>query len=148
MCWELKRKGIHSQIMNPMEIPFSAFYCEYDFDYIGWGAGDGQDWYPDGDMLYKKAKLYVPRGTMELYKQTSGWKNFVNIEEYDLPVDNPVGDVTGDGTIDISDVNAVINMMLGKAEQTAASDVTGDGSVDIADVNAVINIMLGKSQSF
>ncbi|MBQ9216770.1 MAG: dockerin type I repeat-containing protein [Muribaculaceae bacterium] len=99
-------------------------------------------------MLYKKAKLYVPRGTMELYKQTSGWKNFVNIEEYDLPVDNPVGDVTGDGTIDISDVNAVINMMLGKAEQTAASDVTGDGSVDIADVNAVINIMLGKSQSF
>ena len=146
MCWELKRKGIHSQIMNPMEIPFSAFYCDYDFDYIEWrpGDGQGQDWYPDGDMLYKKAKLYVPRGTMELYKQTSGWKNFVNIEEYDLPVDNPVGDVTGDGTIDISDVNAVINMMLGKAEQTAASDVTGDGSVDIADVNAVINIMLGK----
>ena len=144
MCWELKRKGIHSQIMNPMEIPFSAFYCEYDFDYIEWWSGDGQDWYPDGDMLYKKAKLYVPRGTMELYKQTSGWKNFVNIEEYDLPVDNPVGDVTGDGNVDIGDVNAVINMMLGKTDQTTAGDVTGDGSVDIGDVNAVINIMLGK----
>ena len=54
------------------------------------------------------------------------------------------GDITGDGTVDIADVNAVINMMLGKAEQTAAGDVTGDGTVDIADVNAVINIMLGK----
>lgn len=54
------------------------------------------------------------------------------------------GDVTGDGQVDIADVNAVINMMLGKAEQTAAADVTGDGDVDIADVNAVINIMLGK----
>ena len=47
-------------------------------------------------------------------------------------------------TVDISDVNAVINMMLGKADKTSAADVTGDGSVDIADVNMVINIMLGK----
>ena len=54
------------------------------------------------------------------------------------------GDLTGDGLVDIADVNAVINMMLGKASPTAAGDVTGDGTVDIADVNAVINIMLGK----
>lgn len=58
--------------------------------------------------------------------------------------DGVVGDVTGDGTVDISDVNAVINVMLGKAEPIPAADVTGDGTVDIADVNAVINIMLGK----
>ena len=55
-----------------------------------------------------------------------------------------LGDVTGDGNVDIADVNAVINMMLGKATQTPAGDVTGDGTIDIADVNAVINIMLGK----
>ena len=55
------------------------------------------------------------------------------------------GDLTGDGNVDIADVNAVINMMLGKTAQTAAGDVTGDNNVDIADVNAVINIMLGKS---
>ena len=54
------------------------------------------------------------------------------------------GDVTGDGLVDIADVNAVINMMLGKTSQTEAGDVTVDSSVDIADVNAVINIMLGK----
>ncbi len=54
------------------------------------------------------------------------------------------GDVTGDGQVDIADVNAVINMMLGKVDKTSAADVTGDGSVDIADVNTIINIMLGK----
>ncbi len=57
------------------------------------------------------------------------------------------GDLTGDGKVDIADVNIVINVMLGKAasdEQKAASDLTGDGKVDIADINAVINIMLGK----
>ena len=58
--------------------------------------------------------------------------------------DQPVGDVTGDGRVDIADVNLCINTMLGKADQTAAADVSGDGAVDIADVNAIINMMLGK----
>ena len=53
--------------------------------------------------------------------------------------------MTGDGNVDIADVNAIINMMLGKKPQTAAGDATGDGNVDIADVNAVINIMLGRN---
>ena len=51
-------------------------------------------------------------------------------------------DVTGDSQVDIADVNAVINAMLGKS--TTLADVTGDGKVDISDVNAVINVMLGK----
>ncbi len=67
----------------------------------------------------------------------------------DLLVPPVRGDVTGDGKVDIADVNAVINIMLGKTvtsdELLVTSDVTGDGTVDIADVNAVINIMLGKT---
>jgi hypothetical protein len=51
-------------------------------------------------------------------------------------------DVTGDGKVDVSDVNEVINVVLGKSP--ASADVTGDGKVDISDVNAVINVMLGK----
>ncbi len=66
--------------------------------------------------------------------------------DYD-PNASLLGDVTGDGVVDISDVNTVINVMLGRAasdEQRAGSDVTGDGVVDISDVNDIINIMLGK----
>lgn len=63
------------------------------------------------------------------------------VEEGSTP---PVhGDVTGDGNVDIADVNYVINAMLGKGS-TEGADLTGDGSVDIADVNEVINAMLGK----
>lgn len=58
--------------------------------------------------------------------------------------DEVVGDVNGDGQVDISDVNAVINMMLGKAEKVDAADINKDNNIDISDVNAVINLMLGK----
>lgn len=57
------------------------------------------------------------------------------------------GDVTGDGQVDIADVNAIINIMLQKnpaSDYPGDADVSGDGNIDIADVNAVINIMLGK----
>ena len=52
-------------------------------------------------------------------------------------------DINGDGQVDISDVNEVINMMLGKSDISPV-DITGDGQVDISDVNAIINAMLGK----
>ena len=56
------------------------------------------------------------------------------------------GDITNDGVVDIDDLNAVINVMLGKAEQSAAADANGDGAIDIDDVNIIINIMLGKDK--
>ena len=55
---------------------------------------------------------------------------------------NVLGDLNDDGRVDISDINIVINVMLGKSDVSA--DVNGDGIVDISDVNKVINIMLGK----
>ncbi len=59
-------------------------------------------------------------------------------------IDSIYGDVNADGSIDISDVNAVINVMLGKGGVSATeADVNGDGIVDIFDVNEVINAMLG-----
>lgn len=55
------------------------------------------------------------------------------------------GDVNGDGSVDISDANIAINIILGSSSQSSypAADVNGDGSVDISDVNIVINIILG-----
>ena len=57
---------------------------------------------------------------------------------------NSRGDLNGDGVVDIADVNALINMMLGKVLVNPAADLTNDSRVDIADVNYVINIMLGN----
>ncbi|MBO4723350.1 MAG: hypothetical protein IKX39_03525 [Muribaculaceae bacterium] len=75
-------------------------------------------------------------------KEMSSLTKYFTIPRLDSDV---IGDVNGDGVVDISDVNAVINMMLGKMTPTAAGDVTGDSHVDISDVNIIINLMLGKN---
>ena len=52
------------------------------------------------------------------------------------------GDANGDGEVSISDVNAVIDIILAGGTDSAA-DVNGDGEVGISDVNAIIDIILG-----
>ena len=54
------------------------------------------------------------------------------------------GDVNGDGEVNISDINALISIILGGEDNTQGrADVNGDGDVNIGDINAVINIILG-----
>ena len=58
-----------------------------------------------------------------------------------VPTPIVVGDVNGDGEVNIADVNAVIDIILSGGSSDSA-DVNGDGEVNIADVNAVIDIIL------
>ena len=57
-----------------------------------------------------------------------------------------LGDVNGDGRVNVSDVTTLINMILGitPMDETRA-DVNGDGRVNVSDVTALINIILGIS---
>ena len=52
------------------------------------------------------------------------------------------GDVNGDSEVNISDVNAVIDIIL-TGSGDAAGDVNGDSEINISDINAVIDIILG-----
>ncbi len=54
-----------------------------------------------------------------------------------------LGDVNGDGEVDISDIVTIINVMAG-TDTNAKADVNLDGKPDIADVVSVINIIAGK----
>jgi hypothetical protein len=55
-----------------------------------------------------------------------------------------VGDVNRDGRVNVSDVSALINMILGITEKDMeTADVNGDGKVNVSDVSALINIILG-----
>ena len=56
------------------------------------------------------------------------------------------GDVNCDLEVNIADVNAVINCILGGNGYTNAADVNGDGEVNIVDINAVIKIILEGCQ--
>ena len=56
-----------------------------------------------------------------------------------------LGDLNDDGTVDVDDMNLIINIMLHTVDASAAADLNGDGVVDVEDMNTIINIMLGKA---
>ena len=56
--------------------------------------------------------------------------------------DYAMGDVNLDGEVNISDVNVIINVILGGADPNGLSDVNGDGEINIADVNTLIDTIL------
>ncbi len=91
-------------------------------------------------------KLYVPRQSVELYKNTPIWNQF----RYILPEGTTTanGDIDGSGIVDVDDVNAMINLILlydqYKDKYPGNADMDGSGIVDVDDVNALINIILGK----
>ena len=74
-------------------------------------------------------------------------ENSITMDVEGFPVAPVLGDVDGNGSVDVSDVNAIINIILGKANAAdyPNANVNGDSGVDVTDVNAVINIILGKS---
>lgn len=54
------------------------------------------------------------------------------------------GDVNRDGRVNVSDVSALINMIMAiEAMDQEVADVNGDGKVNVSDVAALINIILG-----
>lgn len=72
--------------------------------------------------------------------------HFTGLETVYLDVpDAPVvkGDVNGDGVVNVSDVTALINKILGMAEiADEKCDINGDGIINVSDVTALINLIL------
>ena len=62
----------------------------------------------------------------------------------DITPDAPVtGDVNSDGEVNISDINALIDMILsGNAD--VKGDINSDHEVNVSDINALINIILNQ----
>lgn len=89
---------------------------------------------------YNTCHVYVHIGSLDAYVIDPEWSRFSNISEF---VEK--GDVNADGTIDISDVNLLLNCMLGRSHvDYSLSDINQDNIVDIADVSLLLNILLGK----
>ena len=57
------------------------------------------------------------------------------------------GDINGDNSVDVADINIIINIMLGldsASNYIGDANVDGEGGIDVSDVNVLINIILGK----
>jgi hypothetical protein len=91
--------------------------------------------------VFRNATLNVPSKAISKYKSEEWWKLFGKIVG-NVPDTKP-GDVNEDGSVDISDIVAIINQIAGTAKYTN-SDVNGDNNVDISDIVAVINIIANQ----
>lgn len=94
------------------------------------------------DTIYHQATLYVPRGSVDAYRNATDWGRFANIVGIDVPDEPAVnGDVNGDGVVNIIDINCVVNAILSGISDISC-DMNGDGSVNISDINAIIQTIL------
>ena len=86
-----------------------------------------------------EATLKVPHSSIEDYQSSNYWYKFAVLEGFGGV---EPGDVDGDGNINISDVTALIDLLLSGGESLPSADVNGDGQVNISDVTALIDRLL------
>ena len=90
--------------------------------------------------------------THKIYKVVAGtYRGYMYEIAFQTPLKTTLhGDVTRDGKVDIADVTAAIDVVLGKDSVEPfvydhdAADMDDDGDIDISDVTALIDTILGK----
>ena len=105
---------------------------------------------------YYHTALHVPTGCEAVYKSSIYWGQFMTI--IGDVTEDLLGDVNGDGEINIADANSVIDIVVmggngghtrvpseDNVECEQSVDVNGDGEINIADVNAIIKIIIGNN---
>ena len=97
--------------------------------------------------VYQNATLYVPMHSLELYRNATVWSNFQHIEGIDTGHGSGlVGDVNNDNDVNMNDLTALINRLLGDSGDICCdicADVNGDNFVTMDDLTVLINILLG-----
>ena len=126
-CWRLTDVYCYIADLSGVSCGNELFYKEYNGD-------------------YSNRTLHVLQGTADAYRADENWHPYFGLIIDDLKPDVP-GDVNGDGEVNIADVNAVIDIILGGNDDNTAADVNGDGEINIADINAVIDIILSSTQN-
>ena len=112
----------------------------------GAAAREESRWSGDTDLARKTLDLSAEMDYVENWIR----ERMPYLDEFVfIPMEDQVylpGDVNGDGEVNIADVNAAIDIILGgPADEGMKSraDVNKDGEINIADVNALIDIILG-----
>lgn len=98
----------------------------------------------DDQRTFTLTDVAVLKSTMQRIDCINGKPIYELTVTLDGNEETLIGDVNGDGVVDIDDVNIVVNVLLENVPFIAAADITGDGNVDIDDVNRVINAILNQ----
>ncbi len=131
---------------------------------------DGHAWVLDGVDAdgkfhmnwgwYERYNGWFEFGAFTVYPNGETWNfngsanemviNVYPYEGYVIPGDDPVvpADVNGDGTLNVTDVTLLVDILLGAAtiEDGMTPDVNGDGDLNITDLTSLIDMLLGANQ--
>ena len=113
-------------------IPSKDYYINFVFNQGGSSASSHQT----EDVTYVNKTSFF-----EIATQTNKYQVSDITDQYLPYLDVIVGDVNGDGEVGLSDVNALIDIILSGTSSDAA-DVDEDGEIGISDVNALISLIL------
>ena len=90
--------------------------------------------------IYGNATLYAPASSKELYTTTDYWKKFSAFRG--------IGDVNQDGRVNVADVMALVNYVLGHSVidfEQRIGDVNFDDNINVTDIMGVVGICLGNN---
>lgn len=93
---------------------------------------------------YDTTVLRVPQVLVNDYREAYGWSRFTHILGIAITGN---GDANGDGQLTISDVTALIDMLLGgpsDAINPINANVNGDENISIGDITALIDLLLSS----
>ena len=77
------------------------------------------------------------------------WLEYTGTEELVLPFEEPTkpGDVNRDGDVDVQDITAMVNIILGKDDPTydyEAAELDGNDGITVGDLTVLVNIILNN----
>lgn len=131
--WEITEEG------------YSLIFGFKDSEYLTLQPGQTADLYFEFTGLTKDKKYRIQTTYNQLFGDYNSSQNLKN--DFFFPHEMlAIGDVNGDGTVNISDVTLLVNIILGNAtDPYGNADVNGDGTVNISDVTLLVNIILGNA---
>ena len=132
--------------MNCMPLPAVG---EYQTNSGSLAPGESRDlqmeWFADAEGICEAQIQIEMMAQLGLNYISTGFGPKITVRfNYGMP-EYSIGDVDGSGVIDVSDVNAVINIILKLKSVTdypGNGDMDNNGIIDVSDVNAIINIIL------
>lgn len=95
---------------------------------------------PIAKKMSKKAARPMPR---KMKADDPNYFNNYSVCPLEVKPQSTVGDIDGNGEVNVSDVTALINHILNAATyDSTLCDIDGNGEVNVTDVTALINILL------
>ena len=107
--------------------------------FLGWAKtrdAAEPEYQPGDEYSYTESSL-MDGGDLKTFTLYAVWRE-----------DSVIGDITGDGTVDVRDLIRLLKYVNGEAVTLRGSgDVTGDGAIDLADVLRLMKYLVGAIPS-